>query len=300
MKSLRDLKKRIKSIKNTEKMTNALEKVSISKMKKFQNLATQSKEYANDIANYATLISGIYKKGNKNLNYKLTSRYFKKKEIGLPHALIVIAPTRGFCGNMINDMLYVLNENLDENIKYIGIGIQKKSQYIMSKFKNIEIESVFEKAVENPEFNSIEAPFNFAFNNYLNGKVGKIFIFYTEYRGSFNYKPVFKQLLPLNYDDLIQYIDNDEEIIEHNEDYTIEPNQNMFFEKVIERYLKTIFLYSFITSKASEHNARMIAMKNATDNAKDLRNVLNLQFNKSRQEAITTELLDIIGGTINN
>jgi F-type H+-transporting ATPase subunit gamma len=298
MKSLKILKKRIKSISNTAKITNALEKVSISKMKKFQNLAAQSISYANDIAIIATLISGLVQTDKSNLDPELLNKYFNENDGDLPVGLIVIAPTRGFCGSMISDMLSKLGKLIQKDVKYAGIGLQRKSWYIMSKFPQINVETVFEKPVESSEFESIRGPFDYAMDNYFSHKYSKVFVYYTEYEGSFNYKPVLKQLLPLKFNDLVQFIDNDEEKKAINEDYLLEPDKNTLFKRIVEKYLRTIYLFSFISSKASEHNARMIAMKNATDNAKQLNNVLNLQYNKSRQESITTELLDIIGGNI--
>jgi F-type H+-transporting ATPase subunit gamma len=299
MKSLKILKKRIKSISNTAKITNALEKVSISKMKKFQNLAAQSIAYANDIAIIATLISGLVQTDKTNLDPELLSKYFDENDSELPIGLIVIAPTRGFCGSLISDMLSNLTRLLSKDIKYTGIGLQRKSWYIMSKFPQINIETVFEKPIESSDFESIRSAFDYTLNNYFEKKYSKVFIYYTEYQGSFNYKPVLKQLLPLKFSDLVEFIDNDEEKKAISEDYILEPDKNTLFTNIVEKYLRTMYLFSFISSKASEHNARMIAMKNATDNAKQLNQALNLQYNKSRQESITTELLDIMGGNIN-
>jgi len=299
MKSLRFLKKRIKSIKNTEKITNALEMVSISKMKKFQTFAIQSKEYAMEVERLASLISGLYKRDEDLLSEPIAKNYFESRSDDSPICLIVIGPTRGFCGSLINDMLIKLNKELDKSKHYMGIGLQKKSWYLMSKFSNIKIELLFEKAVESPTFNSIEAPFEYILKNYFAGKYAKILLYYMEFISSFNYKPTLKQLLPLNYDNFLSKSAQVQKSGGNLNNYLIEPNINVVFKQVANRYLQTMFLYSFISSKASEHNARMIAMKNATDNAKQLRNILNLQYNKSRQESITTELLDIIGGTMN-
>lgn len=300
MKSLRALKKRIKSIKNTAKITNALEKVSISKMKKFQNLAQQSSEYANEVAILATMISGIVDGEAKGIRPDIINKYFKSTSSDKPIAIVVIAPTRGFCGSLIGDMISKLNNYIDVSKKYEGIGLQRKAWYIISKFPQINVETLFEKPIESPDFEYIKGPFEHVINNYLQKKYSKVLIYFSDYKGSFDYKPTIKQLLPLNYSDLIQYVDTEDEKTALKDDYLLEPNKNMLFESIIDRYLRTIFLYSLVSAKASEHNARMIAMKNATDNAIQLQEVLNLQYNKSRQEAITTELLDIIGGTINN
>ena len=299
MKSLRSLKKRIKSIKNTAKITNALEKVSISKMKKFQSLAAQSISYANDVAMLATLIAGLLKGDTNGIDPDLIATYFSdvKDAANKPIAIVVIAPTRGFCGSLIGDMISKLNVKLDTNEHYAGIGLQRKAWYIISKFPQIKSEVLFEKPIETPTFVSISGVFNYVLDNYRAGKYSKVLIYYTEFHGSMKYEPKLKQILPLKYDDLITYVDTDEEKKALSEDYILEPNKNELFKSIIERYLQTEFLFSFISAKASEHNARMIAMKNATDNAIELQAELNLQYNKSRQEAITTELLDIIGGT---
>jgi F-type H+-transporting ATPase subunit gamma len=269
-------------------------------MKKFQALASQSIEYANDVALLATLISGLVEGESSGIRPGLIKKYFAAKDTDKPIAIITVAPTRGFCGSLISDMINVLKKNIDSNQEYSGIGIQKKAWYIMSKFPQIKIETSFEKPIESPDFNLISGSFDYVMDNYFAGKYSKVLIYFTEFNGSFDYQPVIKQLLPLKFSDLIQYVDTDEEKQALTESYVLEPNKNKLFEDIVVRYLKTMFLFALITSKASEHNARMIAMKNATDNANQLKDVLNLQYNKSRQEAITTELLDIIGGTINN
>ncbi len=300
MKSLRQLKKRIKSVKNTAKITSALEMVSISKMKLFQNLANSSLEYANDIAILATMIAGSISDDSTGISKRILNKYFTQRDSNLPVALVVFSPTRGFCGSLITEMISMLNKSLDKNTKYVGIGIQKKSKYIMSKFSNIEIETVFEKAIEKTDFSSIETVFDYVMGNYLLGKYSKVVMVYSHFGGSFNYTPTLKQILPLDFEDLKKYVDTDNEKELARETFQFEPRKSELVNSIVDRYVKTVFLYTLISAKASEHNARMIAMKNATDNASQLKESLNLQYNKSRQESITTELLDIVGGKVKN
>lgn len=298
MKSLRQLKKRIKSVKNTAKITNALEMVSISKMKLFQSLANTSLAYANDIAVLAALITKNVTEDYSGLSKKTVKHYFEERSHDKPAALVLYAPTRGFCGSLITEMLNMLSKELDKTKAYAGIGLQKKSKYILSKFTNINIETIFDTPIEKTDFNAISTVYEYVMKNYFAGKYSKILLVYSHFGGSFNYKPIVKQILPLQLDEIKKYVNTPEEEQLINQTFTFEPNKEKLILEILDRYIKTMFLYTLISAKASEHNARMIAMKNATDNANSLKDTLNLEYNKSRQETITSELLDIIGGKI--
>lgn len=303
MKSLKSLKKRLKTVKSTSQITRALQMVSTSKMKKAQQIADFIKIYQQEIRNLIhTVAINITDKKLKLDNPRLKKLLTKRKDKKI--LLVLFAPTKGFCGSLISNLLSFTYDYVSklksQKYKIDAIGLQQKSRYILEKIDGINIDAIFERPIENPTLESVAGEFKMAIDYYLDKQVSQIVLVYPQFINTFTYKPVAMNLLPLDPDKLIERhnIKDKTNISEPFTELIIEPSPQEFLLKAVERFLEVEFLSAIAHTKASEHSARMIAMKNATDNAESLNQNLRLQFNRLRQESITNELLDIIGGTL--
>jgi F-type H+-transporting ATPase subunit gamma len=278
MATLLTLKRRIKTAKNVSKTTKAMQMISASKLKKAQESATASKPYVEKLESLSKNLSE--KIDRDNLHEYMKTPDSKAK------LLIVISPDKGLSGGLVTNLIReVYKFSSSEKIYYITIG--KKAEIAVSLL-NKDIIASFPFGATVPSFEAVY-PIAKLINEYFLGKkVSEVKILSTKFAGVFSQTPEFKQLLPIT-------IESSEKI--QNLPTVFEPNIQELLPDLLQHYLEMIIYQGLLDSYASEQAARMIAMKNATDNALEIISDLQLEYNKTRQEKITNELLDIGGGS---
>lgn len=282
MAGAKEIKSKIGSINNTRKITSAMEKVAVSKMRRAQERVAQSRPYAEGMRK---VIGNI---ANGNLEYRhpfLTER--PVKNVGY----IVISTDRGLCGG--------LNTN---EFKRVALALKSwKEQGVNAKFAVIGNKaSVFFRRFggnvvaqqsgsgDTPRLADVIGSVRVMLNEYSEGRIDKLFIVYNNFINTMKQEPVIEQLLPLPKAEMSAR--------SHSWDYIYEPDPKVILDKLLERYVESQVYQGVVENAASEQAARMVAMKAATDNAGNLMDDLKLVYNKARQAAITQELSEIVAG----
>lgn len=278
MATLLTLKRRIKTTKNVSKTTKAMQMISASKLKKAQDSATSSKPYVEKL----DFLS-------KNLAQKIDidnlHDYMKTPDIN-SKLIIVVSPDKGLSGGLVTNLIKeMLHQNTQEKTYYITVG--KKAEAAVSLL-NKDIIASFPFGSTLPAFDTIYPIARIVNEYFLNKKVNEVIIYSTKFSGVFSQVPHATRLLPIKLE-----LENKEK----NSITLFEPSVGELLPDLLQHYLEMVIYQSFLESYASEQAARMIAMKNATDNALDIVSELQLEYNKTRQEKITNELLDIGGGS---
>lgn len=278
MATLLILKRRIKTAKNVSKTTRAMQMIAVSKLKKAQDAATASKPYVEKLDFLSKNLTQKMEKDNLH-------EYMKERKGVNSKLLIVISPDKGLCGGLVTNLIKeVLHYNASGKIYYLTIG--KKAEKSVSSL-NKEILASFPFGTSLPQFDTVYPIAKIVSEYFLQNKVSEVKILSTKFSSVFTQVPQFNTLLPVKLN---------EEIKEKNSTTLFEPNLEELLPDLLEHYLEMVIYQSLLESYASEQAARMMAMKNATDNALDIISELQLEYNKTRQERITNELLDIGGG----
>lgn len=278
MATLLTLKRRIKTAKNVSKTTKAMQMIAASKLKRAQDAAVAAKPYTEKLTELSKNIT-LQKEIGEITAYTKDGQTNSK-------LIIVVSPDKGLSGGLVTNLIReVLNEDAKLKTSYITIG-KKAENYLNAFGKDIVASFPFGTTI--PEFDSIFPVLKIVDDYFLSGKVSKIEIITTQFVGVFTQAPQRQILLPVKI----------EEENTTSRDILFEPNVFELLPDLLRHYLEITFYQSLLESYASEQAARMIAMKNATDNANDIIEELTLAFNKSRQEKITNELLDIGGGIL--
>ncbi|MBA4715258.1 MAG: ATP synthase F1 subunit gamma [Chloroflexi bacterium] len=277
MPNLRELRSRIRSIESTSRVTKALQMIAAAKMKKAQDKVLDGRAYSEKLN---SIISNVYKSNPE---------VFLTNSNDVKNLILLVTPDRGLCGALVSNILKEASKFI-ESIKddYYEIRvIGKKGTSFVSKLGN-EYESF--KVSDMPTFDEV-SPITGNISNDINlNGFSKVFILYTEFISTAVQKPKIKQLLP------IELELNDLDKVKN--EFLYEPNLHEVSKALIPRYVETSIYNSILDSIASEHSARLVAMQNATDNANELKEDLTLDLNKARQQQVTSEILDIIGGAL--
>lgn len=281
MSNTRKLKSRIDSVQNTKKVTKAMQMISTSKMQKAQKLATEANPYAQNLSKVLSKLT---------ISPEYESIYLRKKQLIKNIGLVVIGQSRGFVGGQTNNLLFFLENELKqlkqnyENATFKGISIHKLGLKIVNSLK---INSLlhFSQFFENPNTTNLEAVVQSIFELFKDDKLDLVYICFMNFISILKHEPKLVQLLPVPVK-VSTKKNNDSKFL-------FEPSEEKILDFLLPEYYETQILRSVINSNASEHSGRMIAMKNATDNASDLIKDLKLEFNKTRQTQITQEILDV-------
>ena len=277
MPSVREINRRIKSVQSTAKVTKAMSMIAASKMRKTQEAALFSRPYNQTIGEFVnTIVPRI--SNDDSIHPLLEKREIKSNQI------ILITPDRGLTGGLNNNVNRFANQfmagNSSENLV---IAVGKKGFEFFEKSQN-EISSVFTDVGESPEISDVLPISKIAIDNYVTGKVDAVSVIFSEYVSSTVQKPAVLPLLPIEQTDL------------KNVDFIAEPNINDLIKILLPKFVEVQIFHCLLESIASEQSARMVAMQKATDAANEMIDDLTLKMNKARQEMITNELLDIVGG----
>lgn len=278
----KEIRNQIKSIKNTQKITSAMEMVAASKMRKAQERMQLGKPYAINIRNVVSHIA--------NANPEYQHVYMKErpvKKVGY----IVVSTDRGLCGGLNINLFKTLIASMKEwheqgagaNICTIGA---KAASFFNSYGGNVvaSIRNIGEK----PAVSDVLGAVKVMLDSYMNGEIDKLFIVSNEFVNTMTQRPTVQQLLPLQA--------SEEKELKHHWDYIYEPAPKELLDGLLTRYIESLVYQGVVENHACEQAARMIAMKSATDNAGEIIGDLQLAYNKARQAAITQELSEIVGG----
>ena len=278
MPNLRELRSRIRSIESTSRVTKALQMIAAAKMKKAQDKVLDGRAYSEKLN---AIIGNVYQ-SNPEV-FSSISEDEKNKIL-----VLLVTPDRGLCGALVSNILkeasnFIESINNDYEIRVIG---KKGTSFISKTVDNYESYKVSDM----PTFEEV-SPITSSISNDIN-LIGfaKVFIIYTEFVSTAIQKPMIKQLLPVEID-----FNENEKV---NNEFLYEPSLDKVSEALIPRYVETSIFNSILDSVASEHSARLVAMQNATDNANELKQDLTLDLNKARQQQVTSEILDIVGGAL--
>ncbi len=287
MATIRQLRRRIASIKNTQKITNALQLVAASKMRRAQDRALASRPYAEKIQLVlAGLASSADPSEGGEVHPLLAQR--EVQTVGLLH----ITPDRGLCGALnanVNRSGGIFVAQQTDPVSIVAVGKKGRDFFLRARAK---VAAEFTDLGDYPNQLDTDAIARLIMEDFTEGQVDRVYLSYSEFVTTAVQRPVVKQLLPIEPPRLA----DDEEAEEYRQDYIFEPSPADVFERLLPRYVEMLVYEAVLESAASEQSARMVAMKNASDNALEIEKELTLTYNKARQEQITSELLDIVGG----
>lgn len=275
------LKRRIQTAQNVSKTTRAMQMIATSKLKKAQNAALASKAYVEKLT---ALTQGISSKVPENeKNEYMKSKNSEKKLI------IAISPDKGLCGGLITNLTkeLIMQSTQEKNLEFITIG--KKLETGTIKTGN-EISASFEFGTTLPIFDAVYPIMKFIDEKFLNSDVSEVKVLYSNFMTVFTQVPKTETLLPVN----LSYEEENKK--QENEFMLFEPNASEILPIILRHFLEMKIYQYLLESYASEQAARMVAMKNATENAEEIIDFLKLEYNKQRQEKITSEILDIGSG----
>ncbi len=291
MANTQDIRRRIKSVSNTAQITNAMQLVAASKMKKAQERATAGRPYA-DLLNKVLV--------NLKANTDEEAHPLLEEREGRKTLVVVITTDKGLCGGLNANLMRMVTEASHEETSYVTVG--RKGRQTLARLKK---DLVADFQVSDPTgFGEAKLVAKFAMDKFLAGEYDRVQVAFTNFVTTLSQEPMMETLLPIHPIDLGRDKDfvgmgGDSEPTGETPsdvgegDYLFEPSAKDVLGTVVPQYVNYEMFQMMQESRASEHSARMVAMKSATDNAQDMIKDLKLEYNKVRQAAITTELLDI-------
>jgi F-type H+-transporting ATPase subunit gamma len=291
MVSIRDLRTRIKSVGSIRQITRAMEMVATTKLRRFQDKAVASRPYTVEITSLVGRLAGM-------LGDDLADRPIFKPGAGDRIAILVITSDRGLCGaynsNLFRKVEEWLRDNQAPEVDWFVYG-RKGYQYLQRRGRNVERFFV-DPPLEKIDYRGAARSARALHQAFLTGKYARVLVFYTAFESVVKYVPTEFQVLPVT--ELAAPAAGVEAAAKKVDasNIILEPDATTIFERLIPRYLETRVFNALLESLTSEYASRRVSMKNATDAAKTMGNVLKKIYNRKRQENITKELLDIVGG----
>jgi F-type H+-transporting ATPase subunit gamma len=283
MAGAKEITGKIRSIENTKKVTSALEMVSASKIRKSQDLMNATRPYTSMIRR----VMGHLSKANPEFRHPFTVRRDETNKVGY----IIVSTDRGLCGglniNLFKLVLGSIQEWRDKGAEVSLVTLGKKASAFFKNI-NVEIAAHAHDLGEKPQIEDLIGSIKVMLDAYREEQIDLVYVVYNDFINTMSQRPRLEQLLPLP--------ETDDEEVRDIWDYIYEPDAEALLDTVLVRYIEADVYHAVLENLASEHAARMIAMKNATDNAGDLIDELTLAFNKARQAAITQEISEIVGG----
>ena len=284
MPSTRDIRRRIKSIKNTAQITKAMQMVASSKMRKAQLSALAGRPYAALMNDVLAAVSA----GAGDFSHPLMEvRPLKKR------AVVLITTDKGLCGALNSNLLREAGRFDKDTTVYVCAG-RKGAQFVSRVKRNLAAEFTYK---DSPLFSEARAISRFVQKLFLDGEVDNVEVIYTNFINTLIQKPEVRRLLPIREIQAVEAGVSGEGgatmLRKSDVEYLFEPDAGAVLGNMLPHYLNFLVYQFLLEAKASEHSARMVAMKNATDNAKQIIKDLTLEYNKLRQANITKELLEI-------
>ncbi|KKO45941.1 ATP F0F1 synthase subunit gamma [Arsukibacterium ikkense] len=278
----KEIKSKIGSINNTRKITSAMEKVAVSKMRKAQERVAATRPYA---AGMCKVIGNI---AQGNIEYR--HPYLAERDVKRV-GYIIISTDRGLCGglntNEFKKVVLELKHWRSQNVEAEFAVIGNKATAFFKRFGG-KVVAQQTGSGDIPRLADVIGSVKVMLQAYLDGRIDRLFLVYNTFVNTMKQEPVINQLLPLPKADIAKQA--------HSWDYLYEPDPQPILDMLMDRYIESQVYQGVVENAASEHAARMVAMKAATDNAGNLMDDLKLVYNKARQAAITQELSEIVAG----
>jgi F-type H+-transporting ATPase subunit gamma len=278
----REIKTKIKSVQNTRKVTRALEMVSASKIRKAQDRMKASRPYARAMKQ----VIGHLAQASSEYQHPFLVERPAPKRVGY----VVISSDRGLAGGLNNNLFRKLLAEFrrwqEQGVEVDVVTIGQKASVFFRRIKVGMLATVTHLG-DQPRVEQLVGVVKVMLDAYTQGKVDRVFLAYNDFVNTMTQRAAFDQLLPLP---------PSEQVARHDWDYLYEPDPETVLEHVLTRYIESLVYQAVMENVASEHAARMVAMKAASDNATKLIDTLNLSYNKARQAAITQEISEIVGG----
>ncbi|WP_058833673.1 F0F1 ATP synthase subunit gamma [Luteimonas abyssi] len=279
----REIKTKIKSVQNTRKVTRALEMVSASKIRKAQDRMKQSRPYARAMKQ----LIGHLAQANAEFQHPYLVERPEPKRVGY----VIVSSDRGLAGGLNNNLFRKLLGEIrgwqEKGVEVDVVTIGQKATVFFRRLKVQMLASVTHLG-DTPEVEQLIGVIKVMLDGYNEGKLDRVFLAYNDFVNTMTQRAAFDQLLPLP--------PAEESIVKHDWDYLYEPDAETVLEHVLTRYIESLVYQAVMENVASEHAARMVAMKSASDNATKMIDTLNLVYNKARQAAITQEISEIVSG----
>lgn len=288
MASGKELRSKIKSVENTKKITKAMEMISVSKMRKAQERMRAARPYSERVRNIATNL------GKANPEYV---HPFMKTNTAKSVGFILVTTDKGLCGalntNLFRGLTAKLREVQEAGQSPIAVAIGNKAVGFLGRI-GAKVASHVTHLGDTPHLNTLIGPVKVLLDAYAKGELSAVYVCYNRFISTMKQEPVITQLLPLSAEKMEQ--ETKASGGQHSWDYIYEPDAQTVIDELLVRYAEATVFQSVAENMASEHAARMVAMKAATDNAGNVIAELKLVYNKTRQAAITKELSEIVAG----
>ncbi len=279
----KEIRTKIKSIQNTQKITKAMEMVAASKMRRAQERMHQARPYAQKMRNVIAHVS------QANLEYKHSFTLERPvKRVGF----IIVSSDRGLCGglniNLFRDVVNALTEwqSQSAEIDLTTIG-SKGFQFFNRVGANIVSEAT--RLGDTPHLDDLIGPVKVMLDAYTDSRIDRLYLVHNRFQSTMSQTPQLEQLVPI-------HAEQPDETLSHHWDYLYEPDAKDVVDALMTRYIESLVYQGVVENIACEMAARMVAMKSASDNAGDLIDELQLAYNKARQASITQEISEIVGG----
>lgn len=278
MATIREILRRIRSVKNIGQVTRAMEAVAASRMRRAQEATLASREYADKANEVLTFLASQPTRGPSPL---LVQR--EAQTVGL----VLITPDRGLAGPLVSNILRAtLNFIKQQEHPVLIVAIGRKGASFLARH-NYRMHAVFTDLPDLPSTTELSPIVRLVIDDFTSGVFDKVYLGYTDFVNTLIQRPVIRPLLP------IEPAPPEKRL---PAEYTFEPNPETILDEILPRFTLFQVFQAVLEAQASEHSARMVAMRNATENAEELVEDLTLTYNKARQTAITLEILDIAGG----
>ena len=279
----KEIRTKIKSIQNTQKITKAMEMVAASKMRRAQERMHQARPYAQKMRNVIAHVS------QANLEYKHSFTLERPvKRVGF----IIVSSDRGLCGglniNLFRDVVNALTEwqSQSAEIDVTTIG-SKGFQFFNRVGANIVSEAT--RLGDTPHLDDLKGSVKVMLDAYTDNRIDRLYLVHNHFQSTMSQTPQLEQLIPI-------HAEQPDETLSHHWDYLYEPDAKDVVDALMTRYIESLVYQGVVENIACEMAARMVAMKSASDNAGDLIDELQLVYNKARQASITQEISEIVGG----
>lgn len=289
MANTREFRLRIRSIRNLSQITRALQAVSASRVRKAMQAVANTRPYTTKAWQVLTHLAA--QPGHASLHPLLTERSEKRNVL-----VVVITGDRGLAGAYTTNVIRFTTQKFEDcpmPICYITVG-RKGRDLLLRRRKTVVGE--YSRISASPTYGDVSAIGRQVVEEFLTGKVDQVFLIYTQFVSMLRQVPTLKQLLPLEWEIPTGRVMDLGQNRSFHAAYAYEPGETEILDEIVPRFTQLQIYQAILESLASEHAARMIAMKNATDAAIELADGLQLQYNKARQQNITNEMLDIVGG----
>lgn len=279
----REIKTKIKSVQNTRKVTRALEMVSASKIRKAQDRMKTSRPYARAMKQ----VIGHLAQANTDYQHPFMVERKDVKRVGF----IIVSSDRGLAGGLNNNLFRkMLGEIRQWNEKGVEVDVVTIGQKASVYFRRVKVNMLASVSHlgDTPKLDQLIGVIKVMLDAYTEASLDRVFVVYNDFVNTMTQRAAFDQLLPLPAAEA--------QVARHDWDYIYEPDAATVLDHVITRYIESLVYQAVLENIASEHAARMVAMKAASDNASKLIGTLQLVYNKARQAAITQEISEIVGG----